>query len=216
MILVLLVAMLSQGASVAPPGGLVIDAHSRAPIAGARVLVVGYRGAEHTDAAGRFRWTAAPPPPPVTIVVILPDGRVARPIRLRSWDSTGETILTVEAAVDETVTIAGVAPGVDTAAGASSTLSPGADVDMRAAATVSQALENVPGVSAIADQGQGAVPAIRGLARGRSLLLDGSRATTERRRRAERVLSRSRRHQPRRSRRAVRVPSPTAPTPSAA
>ncbi|HYT76685.1 MAG TPA: TonB-dependent receptor, partial [Vicinamibacterales bacterium] len=48
--------------------------------------------------------------------------------------------------------------------------------------TLTQALENVPGVSTISDGGQGAVPAIRGLARGRSLLLlDGSRVSTERR-----------------------------------
>jgi len=53
---------------------------------------------------------------------------------------------------------------------------------MRNPVTLSQALENVPGVSAIADGGQGSVPAIRGLARGRSLILvDGSRVSTERR-----------------------------------
>ena len=47
--------------------------------------------------------------------------------------------------------------------------------------TLSQALDVVAGVSAISE-GQAAVPAIRGLARGRTLILvDGSRATTERR-----------------------------------
>ena len=52
---------------------------------------------------------------------------------------------------------------------------------MRAPATLPQALENVPGVSAVGE-GQGAVPAIRGLARGRSLIMvDGSRVSTERR-----------------------------------
>jgi outer membrane receptor protein involved in Fe transport len=159
-----------------------VDADSRAPIAGAQVLVAGYRGAERTDATGHFRWTATPPPAPVTVVVILPDGRVARPIRLAAWDSTGDTILAVEAAVTEAVTIAGVAPTVDAAPGASTTFLPAAEIGLRAPATLTQALENVPGVSAVADGGHGAVPAIRGLARGRSLiLLDGSRVSTERR-----------------------------------
>ena len=49
------------------------------------------------------------------------------------------------------------------------------------AQTLSQALDVVPGVSTISE-GQAAVPTIRGLARGRTLILvDGSRASTERR-----------------------------------
>ena len=184
MILVLLASFLCQApsSSSSPPGGgTVVDAHSRAPIAGAHVVIAGYPGAERTGADGRFRWSTTPPAAPVTIVVILPDGRIARPIRVTAWDSTG-TVLAVESAVTETVTIAGVAPTVDTAPGASTTFLPAADVQLRAPATLAQALENVPGVAAIADGGQGAVPAIRGLGRGRSLiLLDGSRVSTERR-----------------------------------
>jgi outer membrane receptor protein involved in Fe transport len=162
-------------------GGIVIDARTRAPIVGAEVTLVGYRGAVRTDATGHFRWTGPPPPVPVTIVVILPDGRVARPIRLLTWEPAGDVVLIAEAAVSEAVTIAGVAPAIDSGPGASATFLPGADVDLRAPATLSQALENVPGVSFIAE-GQGAVPAIRGLARGRSLIVvDGSRVSTERR-----------------------------------
>ena len=55
------------------------------------------------------------------------------------------------------------------------------DLSLRQPATLSQALDVIPGVSAISE-GQGAVPVIRGLARGRTLVLvDGSRAATERR-----------------------------------
>jgi outer membrane receptor protein involved in Fe transport len=181
--LIPLAALLCQlSSSPAPPAGIVIDAFSRAPIAGARVLVAGHRGAERTDAEGHFRWTAAAPPAPVTVIVVLPDGRVARPIRLLAWDPAGDTVLVAETAVTEAVTIAGLAPTIDTAPGASATFLPAAEVEMRVPDTLAQALENVPGVGAIADGGQGAVPAIRGLARGRSLiLLDGSRVSTERR-----------------------------------
>ena len=44
-----------------------------------------------------------------------------------------------------------------------------------------QAVENVPGVNQVSE-GQAAVPAVRGLARGRTLMLiDGSRVSSERR-----------------------------------
>jgi outer membrane receptor protein involved in Fe transport len=161
---------------------MVIDAVSGLPIAGALVLVVGDRGAERTDGTGRFRWTMARPAAPVTLIVILPDGRAARPIQVQSWDVSSDVTLEADAAVTDAVTVAGVAPTIDSAPGASTLLLPAADVEQRAPATLAQALENVPGVSAISDGGQGAVPAIRGLARDRSLiLLDGTRVSTERR-----------------------------------
>ena len=160
--------------------GVVIVAGTAAPIAGAEVAIIGYRGTVRTDRAGRFRWTP-PLPLPVTVIVILPDGRVARPIRLLAWDAAKDVILMAESAHTESVSIAGVSPEIDSAPGESTTVLPGADLELRGPSTLSQALENVPGVSFISE-GQGAVPAIRGLARGRSLiLLDGSRVSTERR-----------------------------------
>jgi outer membrane receptor protein involved in Fe transport len=179
--IVLLWLLCQTPAPAAPTGGMVVDARSRSPISGAEVMLVGQRGAVRTDAGGRFRWTTPPPPAPVTIVVILPDGHVARPIHLTEWVSSGDLVLAAEPAITEAVTISGVAATIDTAPAASTTLLPRADLDMREPATLSQALENVPGVGFIAE-GQGAVPAIRGLARGRSLILvDGGRVSTERR-----------------------------------
>jgi outer membrane receptor protein involved in Fe transport len=181
MIAIVLLSLLCQAAGPGPPaGGTVLDARSRSPISGAEVMLVGQRGAVRTDAGGRFRWTIPPPPAPVTIVVILPDGHVARPIHLAEWASA-DLVLATEPAIVEGVTVSGVAATIDTAPAASTTLLPRADLDVREPATLSQALENVPGVGFIAD-GQGAVPAIRGLARGRSLILiDGDRVSTERR-----------------------------------
>ena len=162
-------------------GGVVIDRDSHAGIAGAQVTVVGERAVARTDATGHFRWTATLPPAPMTIIVILADGHVARPIRLAAVQPSEDTLLLAGPAIAEGVTIAGVAPAIDSAPGASSTFVPRADLEMRAPATLAQALENVPGVSALGE-GQGAVPAIRGLARGRSLIMvDGSRVSTERR-----------------------------------
>ena len=80
--------------------------------------------------------------------------------------------VTAEAAVNEEVTVAaGVAPSIET--------SPGAGDDDRVEratsrcampANLMQAVENVPGVSQVSE-GQAAVPAVRGLARGRTLIL---------------------------------------------
>ena len=81
----------------------------------------------------------------------------------------------------ESVVVSGAAPTIDTSPAAATTLLTSRDVEMRHPATLSQALDVVAGVSAISE-GQAAVPAIRGLARGRTLILvDGSRATSERR-----------------------------------
>ena len=163
-------------------GGTVVDGRSHDPIAGAEVTIVGHRGAARTDENGRFRWTAAVRPAPLTIVIVLPDGRVAQPIGLTALPNDADVVLTADPAVAEGMTIEGVAPTIDSSPGSSLTLLPTGDLEIRQPATLSQALENVPGVGAISDGGQGAVPAIRGLARGRSLILvDGSRVSTERR-----------------------------------
>jgi outer membrane receptor protein involved in Fe transport len=179
----LLLTLLSQGpqATRGALSGRVIDRSSRG-IADAQVTLVGERGVARTDASGRFVWTSTTPPTAVTIIVILPDGRVARPIRLADWPAASDVLLVAEPAVVESLTVPGVAPTIDTAVGASTTLLPRADLELRAPATLAQALENVAGVGVVSDGGQGAVPAIRGLARGRSLIMvDGSRVSTERR-----------------------------------
>jgi outer membrane receptor protein involved in Fe transport len=166
--------------SAAEQRGAVVDARTRTPIAGAEVTLVGRRGSERTDETGRFRWTTAPQSP-IEVIVVLPDGSVARPIRLEQLDPTGEITLAVEPAVAETVSIVGAAPTIDVTAGASTTFLSGAALATRSPATLSQAIDTVPGVSTVSE-GQAAVPAIRGLARGRTLILvDGGRASTERR-----------------------------------
>lgn len=160
--------------------GIVIDARTRSAIAHAEVTVVGQRGSVRTASDGRFEW-ALPATSPLVFVVILPDGRVGRPIRVNPSDASSSLTLPVEASVSEAVHVSGAAPSIDISAGSSTSLVVAADISLRHPATLGQALENVPGVSVISE-GQSATPAIRGLARGRtSILVDGSRASSERR-----------------------------------
>ena len=95
-----LMLCLVVAASAAGQSGAVVDARTRTPIAGAEVTLVGQRGSERTDETGRFRWTTAPHPP-IEVIVVLPDGSVARPIRLAQLDPTGEITLAVDPALTE-------------------------------------------------------------------------------------------------------------------
>lgn len=161
--------------------GRVVDARTRQPIAGAEVTIAGLMGSVKTDADGRFTWRPDPTPP-FLIVVILPDGRVGRPVSVNAVDPAAVLTVSLDAAVTEEVTVtSGVAPSIDTTPGAAMTMLSSRELQQRAPANLMQAVENVPGVSAVSE-GQAAVPAVRGLARGRTLILiDGSRVTSERR-----------------------------------
>ena len=155
-----------------------IDRRSGASIAGAEIAISGLPGTVRTGPDGRFVWSPDPPAPFV-VLVILPSGRFAKPVRIAEQREVVE--IYVEPVLAETVSVSGAAPSVDAPAGASATLVSALDIERRAPANLMGALENVPGVSAVAE-GQNAVPAIRGLARGRTLLLlDGTRLFSERR-----------------------------------
>jgi outer membrane receptor protein involved in Fe transport len=161
--------------------GRLVDKRTGQPIAGAEVMIVGLTGSVKTDADGRFSWKPDPTPP-FEVLIILPDGKLTRPAFIKSVDAAAILTISVEPAVNEEVTVtAGLAPSIDTAPGAGMTLLPGRDIALRQPANLTQALENVPGVNQVSE-GQAAVPAVRGLARGRTLIIiDGARVTSERR-----------------------------------
>ncbi|HET9369705.1 MAG TPA: TonB-dependent receptor plug domain-containing protein, partial [Vicinamibacterales bacterium] len=161
--------------------GRVVDAASGQPIAGADVTIVGRSGSVRTDRDGAFVWTSLPDGP-LVVIVTLRDGRVARPIEIGAAQRAASPIvLAVTATVTEAITVTGIAPAIDTAPGASTRLVTAADIELRHPLTVAEALEGIPGVSLVGD-GQSPAPALRGLARGRTLILvDGSRASTEKR-----------------------------------
>ena len=159
--------------------GQVVDAASGHPLADATVTLAGFPGVVKTDAEGHFTWQA-PPAPPFQIVVVLPGGHVARPIPVTHLP---DEILRVrvDALADETVTVIGAAPSVTAPPAAATTLLSSAQIARRTPENLMQALETVPGVTSVSE-GHATVPAIRGLARGRTLvLIDGARVSSERR-----------------------------------
>lgn len=160
--------------------GQLIDRRTGRPIVGAEVSIGGLAGTVRTDQDGRFTWTPDPSPPFV-ILIMLPGGRLAKPVRIVTRPTSSPLSIPVDPSVDEHVAVAGSAPSVDAPPGASASMVSSWEMVRRAPENLLQALENVPGVSGVAE-GHSAVPAIRGLARGRTLVLvDGSRLFSERR-----------------------------------
>ena len=174
--LVLLVAVSSPAvafeAQVVRPDGT--------PLAGAEIAILGRAGVTRTDDQGRFSWQPDPEPP-FEVLVVLPGGRIMRPILVEGLPEEGPLLLAVTA-LEETVTVtAGGAPGIEGSPASATAVLPAREFRVRQPANLAQILENVAGVSQVSE-GQAAVPAIRGLAKGRTLvLIDGARVTAERR-----------------------------------
>lgn len=159
--------------------GRVVDERTGTPIGGAVVSVVGLRGTVRADGDGRFEWTPSPPLP-FQLVVTLPGGQVAGPVSIDALDG-GEAVVLVNPLVDEAVTVLGVAPSIDTSPAAGMAVLSSRQIAQRNPGTLMQALEGMPGVSQVSE-GHAAVPAVRGLARGRTLIvIDGARVSSERR-----------------------------------
>jgi outer membrane receptor protein involved in Fe transport len=161
--------------------GRVIDKATGNPIAGAEVSILGRPGTAMTDADGRFVWQPDPAPP-FEVLIVLRGERYTKPVLIDALPETGPLEVKVEALVAEAVTVtAGAAPDIQTTPGNGATLLTRADLDIRQPVNLMQALENVPGVSQVSE-GHASVPAVRGMARGRTLILiDGARVTSERR-----------------------------------
>lgn len=147
------------------------------PVAGATVSILGRTGEAITDADGRFTWRPDPSPP-FEVLVILGDGTYMKPVTITTLSVT---TITVTALLSEAIVVTGSAPGIESTPAAGATTLSGRDVDLRQPTNLMQAIENVAGVNQVSE-GQAAVPAVRGLARGRTLILiDGARVTSERR-----------------------------------
>lgn len=158
--------------------GQVIDRASGVPIAGATVMVVGLPGTVRTDESGRFRFEPRPTPP-FQVVVVLPGGAVAHPVDIERLEAN--TVIPVNPLAEESLTVVGAAPSVTVAPAAATTMISAEQMERRAPENLLQALEMVPGINQVSE-GHAAAPAIRGLARGRTLLLiDGGRVSSERR-----------------------------------
>jgi len=177
----LILICLSFAASARAFEGRVVLQDTGQPVADAEVSVLGRPGVARTDAEGRFVWTPDPPPP-FEVLVILPGGRYMRPVLVQRLPANGPLTVEVAPLVSETVSVtAGAAPWIETAPGSGMTLLTSTDISTRQPVNLTQMLENVAGASTVSE-GHAAVPVLRGLARGRTLILiDGARVNTERR-----------------------------------
>ena len=157
----------------------VVDQQGR-PVAGATVSILGRTGEAVTDAEGRFEWQPDPPPP-FEILVIDAAGIYSRPVMITALGAEPELVVTIAPLLNESVTVSGSAPSITSSPAAGTTTISGRDLAVRQPSNLMQALENVAGVNQVSE-GQAAVTAIRGLARGRTLILiDGARVSSERR-----------------------------------
>ena len=170
---------LSAAAASAFEGRVVLP--SGAPVVGAEVSILGWTGTQRTDADGRFRWQPSPAPP-FEVLVVLPGGRYMKPFPVAALPESGPVVISVQPLVEEAVTVtAGAAPAIESAPANATAIVPKTDIESRQPTNLAQALENVAGVAQISE-GQAGVPAVRGLAHGRSLILvDGARVNSERR-----------------------------------
>ncbi len=152
-----------------------------APAAGWVVSVVGRALSVPTGREGSFRLDP-PPPLPFQIVARAPDGWLAPAIVVDTLPAAGPLeVRMIEAVRDSVTVVSGVAPGLDLLpAGAATVISVEA-LEQRPPQRLFQALDAVAGASKLGD-GADSVPVLRGLARGRTLILvDGARVTAERR-----------------------------------
>jgi len=181
-LLTVLVLILSAAAAHAQSRGFtgrVVDAKTLNPVADATVTIPGLPGTSRTDKNGEFAWAGAPAVP-FQVIVVLAGGQVARPVDITTLDGSVVTIQ-INPLTDEAVTVVGAAPSIVTAPAAGKTLLSPEQLASRSPENLTQALETVPGVNAVSE-GHASVPAIRGLARGRTLvLIDGARVSSERR-----------------------------------
>lgn len=151
------------------------------PAAGHQVSVVGLSISVTTDAEGRFR-ISPDPAVPFRLVVIGPGGEVSAPIEVTAIPGDSPLAASIPATFQDSVTVAsGVAPGLETPPAAATTIVGQEDLEQRRPHRLVDAVQAIAGVSR-SEEGPTGVPAIRGLARGRTVvLLDGARVTTERR-----------------------------------
>jgi len=161
--------------------GRVLDDKNGTPLANVTLSVVGRTQTAITDAEGRFV-LVPDPQPPFTLLPFLAGTGYMKPVLIDAIPPDGPLTLRLETAGDESVTVtAEAAPGIRVAPAAGTTLVSDTDIRSREPRSLTQSLENVPGVANVSE-GHASVPAIRGLAQARSLvLIDGARVTAERR-----------------------------------
>ncbi len=150
------------------------------PAAGALVQILGHPGSATTDADGRFEWLPDPALP-FQVLVVLPGERYTTPVFVESLDEPVEIRVEIRVFRESVTITSGAVPHTEAPPGSAPAVVSGEAIRTRQAPRLTDVLEAVPGSARSSDLHAG-VPSIRGLSRGRTvLLLDGARVTTERR-----------------------------------
>jgi outer membrane receptor protein involved in Fe transport len=169
----------AAGQSAAHFNGRLVREDGKTPIPRASITIAGLPGSVRSDNNGAFTWAPAPTPP-FQVIVVLEGGVVAQPIVIEEV-MHGVRIIPVRAISAEVLTVLGAAPSVAAPPSSATNIVTSAQISARHPATLIRALDALPGIGQVSE-GHSAVPAVRGLARGRTLLLiDGVRVTSERR-----------------------------------
>jgi len=149
--------------------GRVVDQRTGQPTPGPRSRCSGGLASSTTDGDGRFVMKPDPAVP-FELLVILPGERVTKPLLIERCPRTASSRSpSPRSSRKRSRSTGGAAPDIETTPGNATALVPGEDIQTRQPANLTQALESVPGVSSVSE-GHAAVPAIRGLARGRTLI----------------------------------------------
>jgi outer membrane receptor protein involved in Fe transport len=152
------------------------------PAPDATVSILGQTGSTRTGPDGRFLWVPAPRVP-FSVLVVLAGGTYASPVLVEDVPADGgPVVVRVRSLVSESVTVsAGATPHTDAPPASGAAVVGREELEQRHPVTLLEAIESIPGVGRVGE-GLSAVPSIRGLARGRTLILiDGARVTAERR-----------------------------------
>ncbi len=178
-----IVLLVTLGAScpwtAAALDGVVVDVSGH-PVAGARVTVAATRATAVADASGRF--TLSPDPePPFVLLVARPDGVAYRPVTVVRTPAAGPLRVVVKPLGGTVTVVSGAPPDLEIPPAAAATVLGREELAAADPATLAEAVTAVPGAT-LSGVGPSAVPALRGLPKGRTLLvLDGARITAERR-----------------------------------
>ena len=139
--------------------------------------MVGQTGSVRTDSDGRF--SIKPDPRlPATLIVIGSRGTIYPAVRLEELASE----IRLESAFRETVTVTtGAAPNIEAPPAAAPVVVGQEEIEQRKPAHIADAIAATPGI-ALRGEGPAAVPVVRGLSGGRTLLIiDDARVVAERR-----------------------------------
>ncbi len=149
-------------------------------LSGARVTVIGRSELLVADGEGRFDLDPVPEIPFV-LFIARPDGVALRPVTVVEIPEQGPLRVEVAPVGDTVTVVSGVVPDLELPPAVAATVMGRGDLGQRLPAQLFQTLENLPGANA-SGNGHAAVPGIRGLPQGRTLLLlDDGRVSSERR-----------------------------------